>query len=393
MATAAQTIPGTTAPFGWIGRFLKEELSPYSGRYGLVARMVLAATIVMLVSMTFQLSYAFQGAIFALLVSRESARSTLQSAFATLFTFVLGAVYLLVSAWFVINIPMLHLLWVFVSFFLAFYILSALNNYAAAVVFAVMIAVGVPLWDRYVPAERNVEDTLRLVLITVVAISATLVVELGFVSRKPGDQIVKPIVERLRAVERMLVCVADGRPVDDATASHLAHLGMMGTSGLRRILVRSNYSPHFIEQMGALTALTARIVDTAANWPPPTASLSDDDRKRMRRLAENLATICDDLLARKVPHLSAPLGDSALTAVPILPELERVVGLIPETFAGAHPLNAYVALPLSGDPGQRIFAWDTRSNDEHIRFALKGCLTASLCYLFYNLVDWQGIST
>lgn len=394
MASVAQTVAGRTSSFFWLGQFLKGELSPYPGRYGVVARMVLAATIVMVVSMTFQLSFAYQGAIFVLLVSRESARSTLQSSF-TVFLFVgLGAVYLLVSAWFVIGIPTLHLLWVFASFFLAFYIISALNNYSAAVMFAIMIAIGVPLWDRYVPAERNVEDTLRLVLITMLAITATLVVELAFVRRKPGDQIVQPIVERLGAVEKLLACVADGRPVDDVTSSHVARLGMVGTSRLRRILARSNYSPHFVEQMGSVTALTGRIVDTTANWPPPTTPLSDDDRKRMRRLAENLATICDDLLARRVPHLNAPLtADNALSAVPILPELERLVAMIPGTFVGSHPLEAYAPPPLSEDLRQRIFAWDTRSNSEHLKFALKGCLTAGLAYVIYNLVDWQGIST
>ncbi len=286
------------------------------------------------------------------------------------------------------------MLWVFASFFLAFYVLRALNNYSAAVIFSAIVAVGVPFWDRYVPAERNVEDTLRLVLITVLGITATLAVELTLVRRKPGDQIVEPIVRRLEAVGKFLACLAEGGPIDGKTASNLAHQGVVGTSRLRRILLRSNYSPHFVEQMGALTALTGRIVDSVASWTPPSAPLSDDDRKRMRRLAENLATICADLLARKTPRLSEPPpAGIALSAVPILAELERVVSLIPETFIGSHPLNAYVP-PASGeDPPQRIFAWDTRSNAEHIKFALKGCLTASLCYVFYNLADWQGIST
>jgi multidrug resistance protein MdtO len=394
VSNVAQTIAGRASSFSWVGQFLKEELSPYPGRFGLVARMVLATTIVMIVSMTFQLSFAFQGALIALLVSRESARSTLQSAYALVLFTGLAAIYLLVSAWFVISNPTLHLLWVFASFFLAFFIINALNNYSAAVIFSAIISAGIPLWDRYVPAEKNVEDTLRLVLVTVLGIAATLAVELALVRRKPGDQIVQPIVERLEAVGKFLACVAEGCPTDGKTASNLARLGIVGTSRLRRILLRSNYSPHFVEQMGALTALTGRIVDSVASWTPPSAPLSDDDRKRMRRLAENLATICADLLARRTPHLNEPLpAGNALSAVPILAELERIVSLIPETFIGSHPLKAYVP-PASGeDPPQRIFAWDTRSNAEHIRFALKGCLTASLCYVFYNLVDWQGIST
>ncbi len=394
MSTVAQPIAGRASSFSWVGQFLKEELTPYPGRFGLVARMVLATTIVMIVAMTFQLSFAFQGATIALLVSRESARSTLLSAYTLVLFTGLAAIYLLVSASFVINIPTLHLLWVFASFFLAFFMLSALNNYSAAVIFSAIVAVGVPFWDRYVPAERNVEDILRLVLITVVGITATLAVELALVHRKPGDQIVEPIVRRLEAVAKFLECVAEGGPIDGKTASNLAHQGVVGTSRLRRILLRSNYSPHFVEQMGALTALTGRIVDSVASWTPPSAPLSDDDRKRMRRLAQNLATICADLLARSTPHLSEPLpADNTPSVLPILAAVERVVSLIPETFIGPHPLNAYVQ-PTSGeDPPQRIFAWDTRSNAEHIRFALKGCLTASLCYVFYNLVDWQGIST
>ena len=394
MSTVAPAIAGRTSSLSWVGKFLKEELSPYPGRTGLVARMVLATTIVMIVSMTFQLSFAYQGVVIALLVSHESARSTLQSLYALLLFTGLAAVYLLISASLVMRIPGLHLLWVFASFFLAFFMISALNNYGAAVIFSAIVSVGIPLWDRYVPAEKNVEDTLRLVLITMLGTAATLVVELGFVRRKPGDQIVQPIVERLETVGKFLECLAEGSPIDGKTASNLARLGMVGTSRLRGILVRSHYSPHFVEKMGAVTALTGRIVDVAANWTPPNAPLSDDDRKRMRRLAENLATIRADLLARRHPHLSEPLPTgNALSAVPILPELEKIVSLIPESFIGTLPLNAYVPPTLGVDPPPRIFAWNTRSNADHIKFALRGCLTASLCYVFYNLVDWQGIST
>jgi len=40
-----------------------------------------------------------------------------------------------------------------------------------------------------------------------------------------------------------------------------------------------------------------------------------------------------------------------------------------------------------------LFAPDALVNPEHFHFALKGCLAASTCYVFYNATAWPGIST
>src|SRR5260370_607137 len=80
MATAAQSISTIPSSLSWLGEFLKHELSPYRGRTALVARMVIAATLVMMTCMVFRIPYAFQGAIYALIVSRESSQATFKSA-------------------------------------------------------------------------------------------------------------------------------------------------------------------------------------------------------------------------------------------------------------------------------------------------------------------------
>jgi multidrug resistance protein MdtO len=152
--------------------------------------MTIAATLIMIVCMTFRIPFAFQGAIYALLISRESPRATLQSAAIISIVTAIGAAYLLVSVQFVISSPEFHFLWVICSFFLAFYAISALTNYTAAVIFAIMVSVGIPLWDRHVPAEINVEDTLWLCLAVVVGVLITGAVELAFVRLRPGDEVV-----------------------------------------------------------------------------------------------------------------------------------------------------------------------------------------------------------
>jgi multidrug resistance protein MdtO len=45
----------------------------------------------------------------------------------------------------------------------------------------------------------------------------------------------------------------------------MVRLSVVGTSILRRALRRSAYSLHYGEQMGAIVALTGRLVDIAAN--------------------------------------------------------------------------------------------------------------------------------
>ena len=83
MATNAPTLTGSAAPssfFNWFGQFLKSELAPYPGRGVTVARMVIAATLTMILIMTFKIPGGALGVTYALLISRDSLYATLQSA-------------------------------------------------------------------------------------------------------------------------------------------------------------------------------------------------------------------------------------------------------------------------------------------------------------------------
>jgi multidrug resistance protein MdtO len=105
MATAAQSLRHSAESLSWIRGFLKEELSPYAGRVGVVARMVLATTLIMIVCMTFRIPYGFQAAFFALLVSRESPRATLLSSAKTVIGISVSAAYVLLTVRPVISDP------------------------------------------------------------------------------------------------------------------------------------------------------------------------------------------------------------------------------------------------------------------------------------------------
>jgi multidrug resistance protein MdtO len=392
MGTTAQSLPDASTVHSWLWQWLRDELTPYPGRARLVARMVVAATLVMIICMTFRIPYAFQGAIYVLLISRESLRGTLQSGAIILLVTAIGAGYLLVSASFVINFPMLHFLWIVGSLFLAFYAISALGNYIVGVTFAVMISVGVPLWDRYFPAETNVEDTLWLCLATLIGFGATAGMALAFARLRPGDEIVSKIALRLSAVETLLICYADRCAVDADTGQKIMHLAMLGTSLLRRILRRSDYSTQYCANMTGAAVLVGRLVDLAATLTQLRFELSATDQKRLRSLALNLASIRSDLMNRTIPAPIELDTDEPSSGIPLLGEMERTVALIPKTFLGSRSIQEY--MPSSEDLPRRVFpAPDAVIDLKHFHFALKGCLAASASYVIYNAIDWPEIST
>jgi len=392
MATDAQTLPLSSRSLAWFWEFLKEELAPYPGRAALVARMTLAATLVMIICMTFRVSYGSQGAIYALLISRENPRATLESAGITFLVTGVTAAYILISMWFVIEVPVLHFLWLIGTFFVGFYAISTMTNYPAVVIFTLTLAAGGPLWTRHVSAETNVEDTLRVVLAGLIGVVVTAVVELAFARTKPGDNVVMPIAERLAAVESLLTRFAEGGPIDHPTEKKITGLAILGTSMLRRALRRSDYSPHYTLQMGGVAALVGRLVDIAATLTQLTLKPCSEEQKQLRMLATTVAGVRSDLMNRRIPmSIDFSLDNELARGVPLLREMEQTVALIPQALTGSLIIDEY--LSASGDaPRPKFVVPDALTNPEHLAFALKGCFAASLCYIIYNSIDWPGIS-
>ena len=167
-----------------------------------------------------------------------------------LFATALSIAYVLICAYFVISIPVLHFLWNIGSFFLAFYALSAITNYGASVIFAIMIAVAIPLWDQHVSAEANVENTLRFALAGFIGAGVTAVVELALRHVRPGDDIVMPIADRLAAVHGLLVCLR-GKPACRWPTEKQRYAGSLRSEhrDCARLFRRSDYSPEYRIQM------------------------------------------------------------------------------------------------------------------------------------------------
>src|SRR5262249_11551233 len=141
-----------------------------------------------------------------------------------------------------------------------------------------------------------------------------------------------------------------------------------------------------------LIALIGTLVDTTAGLTELPAHPNDDERRRARELADHLAEIRLDLLARRLP---APIQfqnkDIDSPGLPLLHELEETVELIPQVFA--EPPRTEDEPDRERPPSASLLAHDAFTNPAHLQFGVKGGLAAMLCYMLYTSLDWPGIST
>jgi multidrug resistance protein MdtO len=383
---------------GWFWNFLKQELTPYPGRAWVVARMTVSATIVMLLVMTFRIPGGFQGAIFTLLISRESPAETFFSGFRTALAFLIGTLYIAFSVMISIGDPLTHFLWVAGSLFLAFYLLRIIADYGTAVPLGFAVLGAISLWDNNtVNVNTRLENTLWLGGVVVLSVVVTIVVEYVFRRAHPTTDLTEGIEARMQTIENVFRCAATERPLESEWEKKLSMYSTVGTSRLRRLILRSGYSSHFKAQVGTAIALVGRLVDIAANFQLAlsgrTQAIDPADRQRCLRLADEVQVLCKDLMQQQLPaEIKQPM-QQVPSQLPFLTTMEETVALIPKAFSGTESINVFIPAPLDEEGPAPIFVSDAFSNPAHLQFALRGTLAAMVCYITYTALDWPGLST
>ena len=382
----------------WFWNFLKAELSPYPGRAWVVGRMTIAATLVMVWVMTFNIPGGFQGAIFTLLISRENPRETFFSGLRTAGAYLIGTAYTVLTIRLLVDDPLTHFLWVAGSVFIFFYLLRIVADYAMAAASGFALLGSVSLWDNNtVNVNTRLEQTLWLAGGVVLAVVVTIVVEYVFRRVHPTSDLTEGIDVRMQAVENVLRSAATGRPLESEWEKRLSMDVSVGISRLRRLILRSESSSHYKAQMGTTIALVGRLVDIAASFRLALAerawSIDPADQSRCLRLAGQIAILRGSLRLRQLPAEVAIPPQEEPSNLPFLSMMEQNVALIPGVFAGSQSVRVFNPGPLEEEEPARIFVPDSFSNPAYVQFALRGTLAAVACYITYTAVDWPGLST
>ena len=370
----------------WFPGFLKDELRPYPGRALLALRYVLAATLTMLVIVTFRLPGAAVGGFYSLLLPRDSPYATAKSAVALLTAFGASLGLVVIGTMLFIDYPLTHFLWVIGSFFLGFAALSVMTNYAAASAFTILIVLAVPAWDAPLPTAAIVISNLWVAGSVAVAIGSTLLVESVFALFETTSQLDSGLIERLSVVEDYLRQSAVAG-VDEPTKEKAQQLAIVGVSRLRRLATSTTTSAGEIARQSTAVSLVGRMIDLVATLDQ-VESFTPNEKPRLLALAQEL-----DQIGRRLQGRGGENQDASLSPLqderPILLELERSAELLRFSFAppAGHSVTADLAQP-SAPP---FFVPDAFSNPDHLRFALRGCLALMICYVILNAVAWPGL--
>ena len=396
MASAAQTAPALTqSPWQWFRNFLVQELAPYPGRGWTVARMTIAATLMMLWIMTFRIPGAALGAYYTLLFSRDNPQATIRSALTSLGSVSAALVSVLFGAVLLTGEPILHFAWAAGTLLVTFFLIDSLSEYRAGTAFGFLAVSSIGVWDFPANTEARVEATLWTALAILTAAGVTVAIELAFQRVHPLDQFTEGLSDRIKTVENLLRCLAESGDVDEATRAKLTQYAMTGTGSLRRLVLRSNWNAHRTAEMSAVVSFTGRLVDLSANIAAVHPHISEPDKAHYAQAAKNLNRLRSALLNGTVRQILA--FETALDEPPVagsfVPEIENAIARIPQIFAGEQPLSEFLPSAVDFERRSRLFKDDAFSNPAHFKFALKGTLAAVSCYLIYNAINWPGLST
>ena len=397
MATQAsqlRRLPASRIAFWiWFREFLRWEIAGYPGRVSTVARMTIAATLVMVVTVTFRIPYGFLGGLFSILMARENLAATWRGGRLIVLGFVLASLYTLLGMMLFRGYPITHFFWVIGSLYVVFFVIRTVPNYAAAVAFAVPIGVALPVWDRTLPSQAQVEGTLWPILAVAVGAGAAIATEVVYRIFDRSDPLITSVDDMLRAVQQVVESIANLHDPPSSIRTRVLQYHLIGTGRLRTALQRQGLDPTKRAQRSALISLSGRLIDLAASLEGALPKPGEDDAMRVRALAGRIGAIRTELresgaISAFPPVLEGPPSSE----FPTVQEMERTVALIPEVFQRDEAAGASQSAP-GAHWWRSLFLPDAFQNQEYLRFAAAGCLAATVCYFLYNALDWPGIST
>ena len=378
----------------WLKQFW-EDLQPTPGRLGTSLRIVLATTVTLILLMTWQIPQAAIGLYLVFLLGRDSPSVSMRGGIVSILT--LGAAVVTELALVVLtdNSPMSRVLSVAAVTFLAGMMMRATTIPNNGVIWGFIFCTLIGTWEFHAPAEALVKNSLWLVGAGAVGIGCAVAVEYVFGASNPVARLEEQLRIRYKALENLFTTIGNRATAEEVSAatiqvSRLAASGQTAMQELYNVIADRNLDPRSLP-IGSRVHITmlAQLMDISAAFASQHPAVTDPET------AERCARIAAECHQLAFPDASIPERQSERTPQPLSTLLDRVETMLQtmrempqrDRSEGGKDL---IALPAKEVP---LLIPGGLSNQDNVAFALKLSLSATVCYIFYQAVDWPGIST
>jgi len=378
----------------WLKQFW-EDLQPTPGRLGTSLRIVLATTVTLILLMTWQIPQAAIGLYLVFLLGRDSPSVSMRGGIVSILT--LGAAVVTELALVVLtdNSPMSRVLSVAAVTFLAGMMMRATTIPNNGVLWGFIFCTLIGTWEFHAPAEALVKNSLWLVGAGAVGIGCAVAVEYVFGASNPVARLEEQLRIRYKALENLFTTIGNRATAEEVSAatiqvSRLAASGQTAMQELYNVIADRNLDPRSLP-IGSRVHITmlAQLMDISAAFASQHPAVTDPET------AERCARIAAECHQLAFPDASIPERQSERTQQPLSTLLDRVETMLQtmrdmpqrDRSEGGKDL---IALPAKEVP---LLIPGGLSNQDNVAFALKLSLSATVCYIFYQAVDWPGIST
>ena len=400
---------------GWeacLFRFFRAELAPSSTRWRDALRLTLLCALATTFIIGFQIPYGEFLVIFFFAVSQPDAWASLRKARLRGIGTLIGgglAVFMVVAF---NDKPTLSLV-VQALFFAAGLFLSRTSTIPYAVMLAMFTYV-IATPTAATDPDGSLEKIFWRILLSLAGAVMGTLAQLVLWPEHPEKLLLQQLAGRLAVAESILDRVVGGATATDLRPGDRENPSIVGAiadqldllasaeAGSRWLRQRHTEQIKLVTDIEMILILVTRLERQAGQ--EPAVMMAGSARNRLREIRRQLAEVRAALIERSLPTpsvINASAEHNAPSDLPTITELERILSQMPRSLAFLRAIHAgwrhgkHGMDPIREPIVERTFFTPAcrLSNVEVVRFALKGALAATICYIIYQALNWPGIST
>ncbi len=387
--------------------FVTRELGPTPGRLEFAARTATTAAIMLLIGEACHSQTLFIALFTPLLIPRDTPQQTWAGTKGTIIIAWAACAGAIVLVLLTAELPWARVLALALAIFVCMILSRGLHQPALAALGPVTISEVLIRMDSVNSAQDSITAGLWMALMMSAGCLVATAVDFVFPHPGPQQRITKGIVDRLQAAAVVLK-QSEGAELsreDQQKRQALSKLALAGTSSLRKLLPALSAQPsidrNYMLRLSAVLNGLDLLSDQALQlFKREIVRLTDEEKGFVDSLAHSCLVLADHVQSNVTsPREDQPALSPAASSVgrqgpgQLLADMGFQLDDLWTLWSSAVTVSKYPADQPTNKPAEASPSSGPFVTPDDIRFAVKVTLACMICYVIYNGVAWQGIST